>query len=270
MKLKEVHQEAKHCIKNNFWKLFFVALLNCLISFAFTRLSNSYDTISFQLIFMVLSYIVTVPLSYGVTVSFIKSSREESFSVFDFLSNGLKSFGRVWAVFGRTILKLIVPIIVFVVGYVAAFLLLRTAIKDIFNLQHLNYGFAIFYTSIIILAGVTIYYIIKALSYVLTNYILYDNPDLSAKEIVEESAMMMKGNKISFIILIFYIGILFVILFGICSFLITYFVNYVALLFSTVLMLAGIIILLPYTLALQVAFYNSLRSPDSKVENNKE
>ena len=35
----------------------------------------------------------------------------------------------------------------------------------------------------------------KSLLYVLTTYILYDEPTLSSKEIVEKSAILMNGNR---------------------------------------------------------------------------
>ena len=47
-----------------------------------------------------------------------------------------------------------------------------------------------------------IYLVAKSLSYVITSYILYDEPSLSSKEIVEKSASLMNGNRKRFIFLI--------------------------------------------------------------------
>ncbi len=265
MKLKDVHLEAKRCIKNNFWKLFFVVLLNYIITLAFTQISESFDTFIFKLIFLILSYAITVPLSYGVLVSFMKSSREENFSIFDFISDGMKSFKRVWCVFGRTILKLILPIIILVIGYVVSFVLLAKSVYDAFSNGGSFESFQLVISAIILIAS-TIYYIVKAISYSLTNYILYDNPELSSKEIVEESNLIMNGNKISYVKIIIYNAILYIILIGICSLIMTNITNLVGIIINIILMLAGIIILLPYTMGLQVAFYNLLKNGNNKNE----
>ncbi len=267
MSLKEIHTEAKRIIKNNFWKLFFIVLLNYLIVLAFTKVSDSFDTSVFTLIFAIVSYIITVPLSYGVIVSFMKSSREESISVFDFISDGMKAFKRVWCVFGRTILKLVLPIIIFIIGFAVSFGLLAKGIYDSFAGQGTSSS-ALLIASAVILIATAIYYIVKAISYSLTNYILYDNPELSAKEIVEESSIMMKGHVWSYILLMIYTIILYLVLMGACSLIMTLLQSVSGVILGMLLMIAGAVILLPYSLGLQIAFYNLLKGTD-KTENKE-
>lgn len=265
MSLKEIHTEAKRCIKNNFWKLFFILVLDFLIALAFTSVGKSFDTSIFTLIFSIISYIITVPLSYGVTVSFMKSSREESISVFDFISDGMKSFKRIWCVFGRTILKLILPIIIFIIGYAISFVLLAKGIYDSFAGQG-GSSSTLLILSAVILIATTVYYIVKAISYSLTNYILYDNPELSAKEIVEESKLMMKGHLGSYILLTIYTAILYFVLVGACSLIMSILQTVFGVVLGILLMFAGAIVLLPYSMGLQIAFYNLLKGTD-KAEN---
>lgn len=269
MKLKDLHEEAKRCIKGNFWKLFFVILLNYLVSISLTAISETFESVIFNILFFVLTYAITVPLSYGVIVSFMKSSREESFSVFDFISDGMKAFKRVWCVFGRTILKLIVPIIIFIVGYIASFVLLAKIIVDTFAGQNSN-GTTYLALSAIILVAVTIYYVVKSLSYSLTNYILYDNPDLSAKEIVEESNIMMTGNKMAYIKVLLYTFAVILILILVSSAIMSYVPGLLGPVLGLLLLLVAVVVLLPYLMGLQVAFYNLLKNSTEKVENIEE
>lgn len=267
MKLKNIHEEAKRCIKNNFWKLFFITFVNALITVAFTRISENFETSIFKVIFLIFSYVITVPLSYGVVVSYMKSSSNESFTAFDFISDGMKSFKRVWAVFGRTVLKLIVPVIILFIGLFAAIMLFSFAV---FNaLSNNSSGTVEIVISAALFIASTVFYIVKAISYSLTSYILYDNPDLSAKEIVEESAMMMKGNKISLIKVAFYLVVLYAILFTICALIMTFIPVFVGSLIAIVLMVAASIVLLPYTMGLQVAFYNLLKNGTSSNNNDE-
>lgn len=269
MKFKAVHNEAVRCIKNNFWKLFFITLLNSIIAVALTRLGEEFDTSIFKMLIFIVSYIITVPLSYGVIISYIKSSREESISLFDFISDGLKSFKRIWCVFGRTILKLILPAILLIIGYAVGIVLFAHATFSSLSGDTDSITLELVLSAVIIFA-VTIFYVVKALLYSLTNYILYDNPELTSKEIVEESAIMMKGNRLSLFLIGLYMIILYVILFGICYLIINTISGIIASLLAVLLMIAGSIVLLPYSMGLQVAFYNLLKGTDKTENEDKE
>ena len=268
MKFKTVHNEAVRCIKNNFWKLFFITLLNSIIAVALTRFSEEFETSIFKILIFVISYVITVPLSYGVVVSYIKSSREDAVSVFDFISDGLKSFKRIWCVFGRTILKLILPAILLIIGYAIGIVLFAYATFSSLSGNADSITLELVLSAVVIFA-VTIFYVVKSLLYSLTNYILYDNPELTSKEIVEESATMMRGNRLSLFLLGLYMIILYSILFGICYAIINLIPTIVSSLLSILLMFGGSIILLPYSMGLQVAFYNLLKGSDKTESENK-
>lgn len=267
MKLKSLNTEAKRCIKNNFGKLFFITFLNAFISVAFTRVSENFETSIFKIIFLIFSYLITIPLSYGVIVSYMKSSNNESFSIFDFVSDGMKSFKRVWAVFGRTVLKLILPLVVLIIGYIVAIFLFSFAVFNAFTNGGSSGTLEIIISAALIIA-VTIFYIIKALSYSLTSYILYDNPEFSAKQVVEESALMMKGNKMLLVAISFYVTLIYVLLFGTCFLIMTLISNYIGILMSVVLVLMASIPLLPYSMGLQLAFYNLLKKGNTSSSND--
>ncbi len=258
MKFNEINNEAKGYLKNNFWKLFFIVLLNYIITTIFSKFSNHFETTLFKLIYLIFLYAITIPLSYGVTISFIKTSRNESVSIFDFISDGMKSFKSIWKVIGRTILKLLLPIILLIIGIFLSLVL--------FNFSILNLGstnLPLLILSIIVSMALTIvpsiYYIIKCFCYSLTNFILYDNPDFTAKEIVAESDKMMKGNKFTLFTIILYILLLFLALFAICIIVALILKTPIAVLASVIVILISAFLILPYSFALQVAFYNLLK-----------
>lgn len=258
MKFNEINNEAKGYLKNNFWKLFFIVLLNYIITTIFSKFSNHFETTLFKLIYLIFLYAITIPLSYGVTISFIKTSRNESVSIFDFISDGMKSFKSIWKVIGRTILKLLLPIILLIIGIFLSLVL--------FNFSILNLGstnLPLLILSIIVSMALTIvpsiYYIIKCFCYSLTNFILYDNPDFTAKEIVAESDKMMKGNKFTLFTIILYILLLFLALFAICIIVALILKTPIAVLASVIVILISAFLIFPYSFALQVAFYNLLK-----------
>ena len=238
MKFNEINNEAKKYLKNNFWKLFFIIFINYIITTILSKFSNNFETVLFKLIYLTFLYAVTIPLSYGVLVSFIKISRNEPISILSFISDGMKSFKSIWKVVGRTILKLLFPIILLIIGIFLSIIL--------FNFSILNLGstnLLLLIVSIIVSMILTIlpaiYYIIKCFSYSLANFILYDNPDL--------------------LTIILYILLLFLALFAICIIVALILKTPIAVLASVIVILISAFLILPYSFALQVAFYNLLK-----------
>lgn len=250
MTLNEVAKEAKNYNKNNFWKLFFVVLLNLILTSVLAKLGESFELESLSLIYTLLTYIITIPLSYGVVIAFIKNSRNDSISLFDFINDGFKGFKSIWRVIGKTISKLILPIIVLILGIIIATALYSFSIL---NPLDINQPLAILGSIVLVLLSV-IFFIYKAISYSLVTYVLYDNPELSSKEILEKSAEMMVGNKWTFIFISLYVCALILVL------------SVISLLIASLNVIIAIIILfiganavLTYSYILQTAFYNLLK-----------
>lgn len=72
MKFKEILEEAKPSFKNNFGKLLGIIIFNYVISLALTGLCQGIENPVLKLILLLLVSAVTVPLDYGVLVSFNK------------------------------------------------------------------------------------------------------------------------------------------------------------------------------------------------------
>ena len=145
--------------------------------------------------------VVSVPLTYGLVACFIKLKRNEDFGYLDFLTIGFSSFGKIWSVTLNTALKMIVPIVLMIVFYVLfAFSLAGSVSYSIMSslngTSSASGGFGIMASIAAIgIIATSIYAAVKGLLYSLNNYILYDNPNMSGKEIVEKSASLMYGNR---------------------------------------------------------------------------
>ena len=61
-------------------------------------------------------YVITIPINFGLMVSFIRLKRGEDVSVLDFLTIGFSYFSRAWGIALRTFLALIVPIVLVIVS----------------------------------------------------------------------------------------------------------------------------------------------------------
>ena len=152
----------------------------------------------------IVAFIISAPISFGILVSLIKLKRDEDVAYLDFLSNGFSQFGKVWAVYGNVLLKMLVPII-FV--FISAFLFIVSVGGSIYSFtlsfqNSTSIAFEILgVLSAICIALFTIWTSIKGLNYSLVYYLLYDNPNMTGKEIVNRCEQLMKGNRWKFFVL---------------------------------------------------------------------
>ena len=161
-------------------------------------------------------FVISTPISYGLIVSFMKPRRGEEVGYVDFLSNGFSYFGRVWGVVGNTILKMILPICLVVISVVLLTVSMSGVIFGAFGAAASPYtssaegvmaGFGFLgFISIILYIAALIYTIVKGYLYSLTMYILYDNDNMTGKQIVEESERLMRGHRLAF----FFLGLSFI------------------------------------------------------------
>ncbi len=134
------------------------------------------------------SLVINPVLAFGFLIGFIKLKRGEEVGYIDFFKNGFNQFGKVWGVIGQTILKMILPIIAIIVSVVILFVgITSTAASGDFSILTVI-GIIAYIVSII-------WAVVKGYSYVLSQYILYDNPDMDSKSIVEKSEELMVGHK---------------------------------------------------------------------------
>lgn len=195
--------------------------------------------------------VISIPLSYGFLASFIKLKRDEEVGYIDFISLGFSSFAKTWAVVGNMILKLIVPFIVAIVFIVIFMFSVSGSIVNMAYSSYSSIGSTAAFSGLAIIGFIgyiasIIYLAIKSYYYVLSYYVLYDNPDMTGKEIVEKSKELMTGNRWSF----FWLGLTFIgwAILSFCSFYI------------------GLLWLIPYMMVTFICFYESLIGRDNVVE----
>ncbi len=243
MTSSELRANARESLKGKWGKAALITLVYVIINWV----------IGFILGFIpfiggILVTIISLPISFGLLVTFIKLKRNEEVTYTDFLNIGFSNFGKVWVVFGNMILKLIIPIILVIVFImVMTFSGIGAGVGVAFNSTSATTGFA--GLAIVGLIGYIvslIYLTVKSYYYTLSFYILYDSPDKTGKEIVEESQKLMTGNRWSF----FWLGLTFIgwailaaFTFGI-----------------------GMLWLMPYMMVTFVAFYETLEGNKNEVE----
>lgn len=243
----QIRANARENLTGKWGKAALITLSYCIIVFVIAFLCNLIPFIG-QIIWIVIS----APISYGLLVSFMKLKRNEEVEYTDFLSNGFSNFGRAWGVAGNIILKMILPIcliVIFAIITVVSFtgtivgLTYNSMSYQVSTTMASGFGFFGFIGFLGYIASI-IYTIVKGYLYTLSFYVLHDNEDMTGREIVEESARLMKGNRWRFFWLNFsFIGWAFL-----CAFTLG----------------IGMLWLLPYMMISMVFFYEELAGKDNE------
>lgn len=253
MKISEVKRSAREALAGKWSKGVFILLAYLLIEFVIGIISGICGNVPvLSLLLSLAQIIISVPISLGLTFAFIKLKRHEDVAAFDFISLGFNNFSRAWKIFGRTLLKLILPIIAVWACFVVYGLLVGySAIQIVEGEMIGNIGWQLFLGVVLYIAAV-IYLTSVELKYVLSTFVAYDNKDMTALEAVNESARLMTGNRIkAFLLGLSFIGWAFL-----CAFTLG----------------IGFLWLIPYIQVAHVCFYDYLlgRKEESKEESNAE
>ena len=202
--------------------------------------NNNNNTL--QIILSILASIISIPLSYGLLVSFIKLKRDEEVNTFDFLTIGFSNFSRAWLVALNIFVKMLLPIGLIVLSLIltGVFTALATTGNSVF--------LVLMVFAIISCVIGYIWAIVRSFSLVLAYYIAYDEPDLSAYECCKKSIEKMKGNRGNYFVLS---------------------LSFIGWAFLAVLTLGiGFFWLIPYINVSYVCFYEEVMG--KKEENNEE
>jgi len=244
MTSSQLRTSAREALRGKWGKAALITLVYVVISYVIGLILGF-----IPLIGLIASYAITIPLTYGILVSFVKLKRGEDVSYTDFLNFGFSNFKKVWAVFGNMLLKLIIPFVLIVVSSLVMTFGGAGAIVGVaFDTSSAALGFSgITIIGLIGYIASTIYLVVKGYLYSLVYYILNDNPDKTGKEIVEESEKLMRGNRWRY----FWLGLTFIGWAILASF--TFGI--------------GMFWLLPYIQVTFVAFYESLAGTKGEVES---
>ena len=153
----------------------------CLIIYGTLFEGSSFTTMAivFNIVGLVISFLF-IPIQYGYYIAHLNSSRQDLPADIADLFFGYKRFGHVIGTY----------LLMMVVFMVAASPLVIMAVLAAFY-ENTTAG--------IVIQGLVFFFeiplIILALAYSMVTFILYDDEELSPKEILTKSRMMMKGHK---------------------------------------------------------------------------
>ena len=198
MKAKEIRAQAREALSGN-WATFILLNVMYVLSIAVLSFLNVLIPIIGYIALMVL----TVPLAYGYLKNLLRLKRKETDNAFEFFRYTFNDFARAWCVTGRILLKLIVPLIIVGISLIAivilaVFVTMSAIAGNESALVVSSFGYLIVMVALFI--GY-IWLIVRGLLCVLSTYIAIDNPQMSAKETVDLSVKLMKGNRLKYIFL---------------------------------------------------------------------
>lgn len=191
MPASEIRKNAREALRGKWGKAVCITLVFMALSFivAFVQRIIGEGSVFYSIID--LAYLViSIPLSFGLVISFMKLKRGKDVSYFDFFKDGFSNFGRAWGIWFHTFIRLLLPIICMIL------IVILMAVLTSVNLLHpqtLNVTLVIF--AIVLYIATIVYTVSRALLYSLAYNIGYDNPELSSKACVLKSEALMKGNR---------------------------------------------------------------------------
>lgn len=231
----EIRKEARESLKGNWGKAICIILAYMLISFAvgFVEGLVGEETILYSIIDIAYA-IISVPLSFGLIISFMKLKRGEEVKAFGFLKDGFSKFGKSWGIAWHTFVRLILPIACLVLTIILMTVLVLLGSESII----------ITILGIALYIATLIYVVSRSFLYILAYYIGYDKPELSSKECVKKSEELMKGNRGNYFLLqLSFIGWAILAVLSLCI---------------------GLLWLTPYIAIAEICFYDRITKPEVK------
>ena len=254
MLASETRQRAREALQGKWGKAVLATLIYALIIGIMNWL---FDFIPY--IGPIAVFLLTIPFGFGFTATLMKLKRGEDITYFEFITNGFNAFGKAWTTTLWTLVKMLLPIVAMIVSMIIMSVGLGLSFSGAL-LEDPSVTAATVSTSgsLLGIIGFLLYVvswvwaITKSYLYKLSFFVLFDNPNMTGKEVVEETARLMNGNRWKlFCLELSFIGwaILAAFTFGI-----------------------GFLWLMPYILFAQVVFYENLAGKLNvqKEENNLE
>ena len=199
MLASETRKHAREALSGKWVKAALIMLVYTLITWVIKFILNFIPVIG-----SIVELIISIPLSFGLIATLIKLKRDKDTTYIEFFANGFNNFVSSWKVILWTALKLIVPILLVVASITVMTLAYG---PSIFNTHHYTSQFndvtittryvnpIIGILSFVAFMLSSIWLFIESYSYKPIFFMLFDNPDIHAKEIVEESYEIMYGHK---------------------------------------------------------------------------
>lgn len=195
MKSTNFREEARKKLSGKWGKAACISLAYMFIFFILGLIQGLFSE-NIQTLISIALIIIEIPLGLGLIISFIKLYNNEEVKAFGFLSQGFNNFVRSWAITFQIIIKMIVPIILTIVSYIIiAYAAFRTASDAILYSNASSSSVILLFVGLILLIISSIWSFTKSYYYQLAYIIASENPELSAKDIVQKSKDLMNGKR---------------------------------------------------------------------------
>lgn len=182
----ELKKQAKETLKGRWGTAIAMVLVFQIISWILSMIGNFVIGIG-----AIAVVVISVPISFGFIGQFMKFSRKEEVGIVDFFKIGFENFGKSWSIVGHTLLKLL-P---YIIGMIVSIILMIVSILYTTQNEDVEMFFILIAIAYVIFFVFYIMLLVKTYLYVLPEYIGNDTDDMTAKEIVEKSAELMKGHR---------------------------------------------------------------------------
>lgn len=256
----EIRKEAREALKGKWQKAACITLVFLLFSSIAGFIQGFLDENSaLYNIIDIIFLIVSVPLSFGLLISFMKLKRNEEVSVFTLFKEGFSKSSKAFGIWFHIFIRLLLPIICL---FLIAILMISLWVVNILTQSYL----VLKMLSIVLFITTILYVACRSLLYTFAYNISYDNPELSSRECVKKSEALMKGNRGNFFMLeLSFMG--WVLLIIISTSLVTTLLSiilvsllsilgsYIGALSGYLIMIIGFLFLLPYMQVATICFY---------------
>lgn len=235
----ELKQQAKESLKGRWGTAIAMVLVYQLILGGISLVANFIPFIG-----SIAVLIITVPISFGFAGQMLKFSRGEEVGLCDYFKIGFDNFGKSWSIVGYTFLKLLLPLITYVLSII--FMVTMSMVVAANSSEELIP--IVLGIGALLVVFAIIFLIIKSYLYILTDYAGNDYIELDGKGSVQKSEDLMKGHRLEY----FYLQLSFI---GWA-------------LLATLTFGIGFIFLEPYMEVTNAKFYDNLAK--NSVNNDKE
>lgn len=198
MSISKFRESAREALTGKWGKVALITLVYLIIALAMGFIQGLFEENSIMPNLLGIAMtIIEVPMALGMSYAFIKLKRGEDVKAFEFLNMGFSNFGRAWKIALRTLLKMILPTICVIASIVLISVGITGVTFSVFGGTNGSVGsmLILILIALIILVASSIWAMVRGLLYSLTSFIAYDNPEMEALDVVNESAKMMNGNR---------------------------------------------------------------------------
>ena len=127
MNSSDFRKEAREKLSGKWGKSALIAFIYVCISSIISLISQKMGESPISILMLILEYLITIPLAYGLTDSYIKIFDNKEVSAFDFIPAGFNNFSRSWGVTLNVLLKMLLPIVLLILSIVHSLKLLLSS-----------------------------------------------------------------------------------------------------------------------------------------------